>query len=161
MMRQGKFAADARIQNPQLDCAASFSGGCGGCAGGLAERPAARRCSRPRARAAVGRRQALRDQRDQLTRDLELRSARDLDLAARPEHGERIVLAIEGEPFADLVGGDHVELLALEFGARIFLDVVRLRREADDERPLRHVRHRLDDIGRGLEIELDASRRVS
>src|ERR1700733_7244303 len=83
-------------------------------------------------RRAVGRRQALRDQGKEL--------ARDLDLAAGPNDGKRIVVAIERNPLADLVGGNHVELLALQFDPRVLFDVVGLRREADDVGPLGHIR---------------------
>src|ERR1700737_2709522 len=68
-------------------------------------------------RAAVGRRQALSDQGNELARNFNFRSARDLDLAAGPNDGERIVVAIERHPLADLIGGNHVGLLALEFAA--------------------------------------------
>ncbi len=84
---------------------------------------------------------------------LDFRSACDLHFAAGPDDGERVVIAIKGDPFAHLIGGDHVELLALELAARILFDIVGLRREAHDERPLGHVRDRLDDVGRGLEIQ--------
>src|SRR5260221_1116185 len=82
-------------------------------------------------RSAVGRRQALSDQGDELARDFDFRSARDLDLAAGPNDGERIVVAVERNPLADLVGGNHVELLALPFDPRVLFDVVGLGREAD------------------------------
>ena len=88
-------------------------------------------------------------------RHLELRSARDLDLAAGPDHRQRIVIAVEGDAVADLVGRNHVELLALELAARVLLDIVGLGGEADDEGPLRHVGDRLDDVRRGLEFQLD------
>src|SRR6202043_1091283 len=81
-------------------------------------------------RTAVGRRQALGDQGNELARNFNFRSARDLDLAAGPDDGECIVVAIERHPLADLIGGNHVELLALEFAARILLDVVGFGREA-------------------------------
>ncbi len=83
-----------------------------------------------------------------------LRSAPDLDLAAGPYNRERIVIAVEGDAVADLVGRNHVELLALELAARILLDVIGLRRKSDDEGALGHVGDRLDDVRRGLEFEL-------
>src|ERR1700738_3492235 len=61
-------------------------------------------------RSAVGRRQALGDQGNELARHFYFRPACHLDLAAGPDHGERIIVAIEGYPFAHLVGGDHVAL---------------------------------------------------
>src|ERR1700723_301388 len=81
-------------------------------------------------RRAVGRRQALSDQGNELARDFDFRSARNLDFAAGPNDGERIVVAIERNPLADLVGGNHVELLALQFDPRVLFYVVGLRREA-------------------------------
>src|SRR5882724_25105 len=105
--------------------------------------------------AAVGRRQALSDQGNELARNFNFGSARDLDLAAGPNDGERVVVAIERNPLADLVGGNHVELLALELDARVLLDVVGLGREPDHVRTLRHIRDRLDDVGRGLAVESD------
>src|ERR1700675_2628028 len=84
--------------------------------------------------AAVGRRQALGDQGNELARDIDFRPARDLGLAAGPDDGERIVIAVEGNPFADLVGGNHVEFLAFELAARILFHVIGLRRKSDHER---------------------------
>src|SRR5580658_11312351 len=110
--------------------------------------------TRTASRTAVGGRQAARDQGDELARNVDFRSARDFDLAAGPDDGERIVLAIERNAVAHLVGGDHVEFLALELAARVVLDVVGFGGKSDDEGTLGHVRDRLDDVGRGLEVEL-------
>src|ERR1700722_7379718 len=74
--------------------------------------------------AAVGRRQALGDQCDELARDIDFRPAGDFHFAGGPNDGECVVVAIEGDPFANLVGGDHIELLALGLAARILFDVV-------------------------------------
>src|SRR5579863_2479633 len=90
--------------------------------------------TRTASRAAVGGRQPARDQADELARDVDLRSTRHFDLAAGPNDGERIVLAIERNAVAHLVGGDHIELLALELAARVVLDIVGLGGEADHER---------------------------
>src|SRR5258708_9754649 len=79
--------------------------------------------SRAAARTAVRRWQALRNERDEFARHVDFRSARHLHFAARPDHDERVVLAIERDSIADFVRGDHVELLALELDARILLDV--------------------------------------
>src|SRR5882724_3188696 len=84
-------------------------------------------------RTAVMRRQAARNQGDELARDIYFGSALDLDFAAGPNDGERIVVAIERDAVADLIGGNHVELLALELAARILLDVVGLGRKTDHE----------------------------
>src|SRR6266404_9618505 len=111
--------------------------------------------ARPSPRAAVGRRQALSDQGNELAGNVNFGSARDLELAAGPNDGERVVVAIERNSLADLIGGDHVELLALELDARVLFDVVGFGRETDHVRTLGHIRDRLDDVGRGLEIELD------
>src|ERR1700686_3753955 len=100
-------------------------------------------------RTAVRRRQALGDQGNELARHFYFRPARDFDLAAGPEDGECIIVAIEGNPFADLVRGDHVELLALELAARVVFDVIGFGGEADDVRTLGHIRDRLDDVGSG------------
>src|SRR5271166_5771206 len=59
-------------------------------------------------RAPLMRRQAARDQGDELACDVDFRSARHLDLAAGPNDGERVVVAIERNALTDLVGGDHV-----------------------------------------------------
>src|SRR5450631_3317741 len=77
-------------------------------------------------RGAVGGRQALGDQGNEFARDVELRRTRDLEFSAGPQDRQGVVLAIECDPIADLVGGDQVELLALELTARVFLDVVGL-----------------------------------
>src|ERR1700676_2845189 len=90
--------------------------------------------------AAVGRRQALGDQRNELARDIDFRSAGDLGLAAGPEDGERIVIAVEGNPFAALVGGNHVEFLALELAARVLFHVIGLGRKSHHEGAFGHIR---------------------
>ena len=136
MMRQREFPADARIQDPQLDATlqAALLTARAARAHSIARQGGRRAAlARTAPRTAVGRRQALGDQGDELARDVDFRSARDLDLAAGPDDGERIVIAVEGDPLADLVGGNHVELLALEFAARILFHVVGLRRKPDHE----------------------------
>ena len=50
--------------------------------------------------------------------------------AARPIHRERVRLAIEAAIGADLIGGNHVDALALELVARMRSDVVGLGGEA-------------------------------
>ena len=85
---------------------------------------------------------------DQRRGQLPLRRAAQFLLAARPVHGERVVLAVERQVVAHLVGGDHVEALALELGERVALDVLRLGREAHDERSRRARGDRRQDVGR-------------
>ena len=131
---QRKFPADARIQNPQLDLARHASAAARRARTRSRGRAAAlRRLREPRRGLPSGGGRRLGDQGDELARDVDFRSARDFDLAARPNDGERIVLAIERNAVADLVGGDHVELLALELAARVVLDVVGFGGESDHE----------------------------
>jgi len=119
MLRQGILSANARIQDPQLDSARQRQR--------LARRRALDRAAarggaalaRAASGTAVGRRQPARDQRHKLARDLDFRSARDFNLAAGHMTVSALSSQIEGDPFADLVGGDHVELLALELAARV------------------------------------------
>src|SRR5258708_26186109 len=64
---------------------------------------------------ATGRRPAaLSDQGNELARNFDFGSARDLDLAAGPNDGQRVIVAIERNPVAGLVGRNHVQPLALE-----------------------------------------------
>src|ERR1700688_2952273 len=63
------------------------------------------------ARAVAGR-QPLCDQGDEGPGHVDLGASRDIDFSTRPNHGNRIVVAVEGDSVPDLVGGDHVELLA-------------------------------------------------
>ena len=55
-----------------------------------------------------------------------------------PPPGQYTVSALSSlsnaEPVADLVGGDHVEILARQFRERVALDVLGFGREADEER---------------------------
>src|SRR5512140_1527141 len=69
---------------------------------------------RRRRRALAARTESLRDHGDQVCRESTLRRPRQLALAIGPVDGERVVVAVEGEPLAHLVRGDHVELLAFE-----------------------------------------------
>ena len=54
-----------------------------------------------------------------------------------------------------MVGGDHVELLALELAARVVLHVVGFGGETDDKGSLGHIGNRFDDVRRGFQVELD------
>src|SRR5688572_30138326 len=77
----------------------------------------------------------LGDDFDQLPRQRQLAGERELALAAvRPVHGQRILVLVERETRADLVGSDHVEILARQFRQRVALDVLGLRGEPDQER---------------------------
>src|SRR5688572_10153120 len=55
---------------------------------------------------------ALGDDVDQLARERTLAVQRKLALATVPIQRERIVVLVESETVADLVRGDHVEVLA-------------------------------------------------
>ena len=81
--------------------------------------------------------------------------ARALELtpATTPVNRQRVVVLIEGEALAHLVGRDHVEVLALEFGERIALDVLGFRCEPDDERSRGAGGHRGEDVRRSAERE--------
>ncbi len=59
-----------------------------------------------------------------------------------------VVLAVECQVVAHLVGGDHVEALAFELGERVALDILRLGRKTHDERSRRARSHRRQDVGR-------------
>ena len=72
----------------------------------------------------------------QRARQIELVRARQFLLAVFPVQREFVVAGVETLAAADLVGGDHVDLLRQQFAARVFRDVLRFRREADQERPL-------------------------
>jgi len=156
VLGQGKFLADARIQDPQLNRALHGLSARAAGAHSIARQgggSAAFACTATRT--AVRGRQTAGNQGNELARNIDFRSARDLDLAAGPDHGERIVLAIKGDAVAHSIRGDHVELLAFELAAGIVFDIVGLGRETHDERPLGHVRNRFDDVGRRFEIEFD------
>src|SRR5262252_8540478 len=66
--------------------------------------------------------QLARDERDEAARQRQLPGP--AELVARPtgEHDQLVLLAVEGLVVADLVGGDHVEILLHQLGARILLD---------------------------------------
>src|SRR5229473_6787274 len=56
------------------------------------------------ARAIAGR-QPFCDQGDEGPGDVDLGTPRDIDFATRPNHGNRIVVAVEGDAVPDVVGG--------------------------------------------------------
>src|SRR5271163_4220643 len=68
------------------------------------DRAAGRRRCGACGRRGAGWRQAAGDQGNELARNINFRSARHFELAAGPDDGERIVVAVERNAFADLVG---------------------------------------------------------
>src|SRR4029453_13091473 len=78
----------------------------------------------------------------QLARECELALA-----AAGPVDRQCVLVLVERQPLADLVGCDHVEVLAGQFGERVALDVLGFGRETDQERWRLGARDRREHVG--------------
>src|SRR4030095_5802732 len=77
----------------------------------------------------------LGDDFDQLPCQGQIARECDLGLAAAgPVDRQCVLVLVERQPLADLVGCDHVEVLAGQFGERVALDVLGFGRETDQER---------------------------
>ena len=63
--------------------------------------------------------------------------------AAGPVQGQRVVGSLETQSIAHLIGGNHVQTLALQFVLRVARHVVRFRRKSDQERVQRFCAERL------------------
>src|SRR5262245_44741342 len=73
----------------------------------------------------VARLVALGNDFDELARQGQLARERELTLAAAgPVNRQCVLVLVEREPLADLVGCDHVEVLAGQFRERVALDVL-------------------------------------
>src|SRR6185436_7798821 len=102
-------APDAGIQHPHLETGpARRLRSSRGCQARSARRGASGRTAAG-TRAARPVREALGNERNQLGCDLRLARALELTPATTPVNRQSVVVLIEGETFAHLVGRDHVE----------------------------------------------------